>query len=35
MQQNVGVNDGDNYPGDYLAAIYADIHAEELKVMPQ
>ena len=35
LQQNVGVNDGDNYPGDYLAAIYADIQAEELKVMPQ
>ena len=35
LQQNVGVNDGDNYPGDYLAAIYADIHAKELKVMPQ
>ena len=35
LQQNVGVNDGDNYPGDYLADIYADIHAKELKVMPQ
>lgn len=35
LQQNVGVNDGDNYPGDYLAAIYTDIQAEELKVMPQ
>ena len=35
LQQNVGVNDGDNYPGDYLAAIYADIQAKELKVMPQ
>jgi len=35
LQQNVGINDGDNYPGDYLAAIYADIQAEELEVMPQ
>ena len=30
----MGVSDGDNYQGDYLAAIYADVRAEELKVMP-
>ena len=34
LQQNVDINDGDNYPGDYLASIYADIEREELKVMP-
>ena len=34
LQQNVGVNDGDNFPGDYLAEIYRDIAAEELKVKP-
>jgi hypothetical protein len=34
LQQNVSVNDGGNYPGDYLAAIYADIEGEELKVQP-
>lgn len=33
IQQNKGVNDGSNFPGDFLSFIYDDIQAQELKVM--
>ena len=34
LQQAQTINDGGNFPGDYLAEIYRDIEATELKVMP-
>jgi hypothetical protein len=33
IKQNRTVNDGDNFPGDFLGKIYDDIKREELKVM--
>merc|ERR1712187_69248 len=33
IKQNAGVNDGGNFPGDFLSQIYDDIRQEELKVM--
>merc|ERR1719356_397106 len=32
IKQNVGVNGGGNFPGDFLSQIYDDIRQEELKV---
>jgi len=34
IMQNRGVNDGNNFPGDFLARIYDDIEQRELEVMP-
>ena len=34
LRQNRGLNDGGDFPGDFLAAIYDDIRGCELKVMP-
>lgn len=33
IQQNRGINDGTNFPGDFLAQIYDNIKQDELKVM--
>lgn len=33
IRQNNTVNDGENFPGDFLAKVYDDIKQEELKVM--
>ena len=31
LRQNRDVNDGENFPGDYLSAIFDDIQAKELR----
>ena len=33
LLQNKGVNDGQNFPGDFLAGVFDDIAAQELEVM--
>ena len=33
LRQNRDVNDGENFPGDYLSAIFDDIQAKELRVL--
>lgn len=32
LSQNRGINDGSNFPGDFLAMVYDDILAQELTV---